>query len=78
MFIRYCESPAITIAFWRLFLVVILLSPMLLSPKILLQFHPVLNWQHMKYFMLSGFFLSLHFFSWIQSLEYVPVSASVI
>jgi drug/metabolite transporter (DMT)-like permease len=28
--------------------------------------------------MLSGFFLSLHFFSWIQSLEYVPVSASVI
>lgn len=78
IFIRYCQSPAITIAFWRLFLVVLLLSPLFFLPKVAVQFHPVLNWQHMKYFMLSGFFLSLHFFSWIQSLEYTSVSASVI
>jgi drug/metabolite transporter (DMT)-like permease len=32
----------------------------------------------MKFFILAGFFLSLHFFSWIQSLEYITVAASVI
>ncbi len=78
IFIRYSISAAIIIAFWRLFLVVLLLSPLLLSAEIRKQFRSVSSFSHMKYFILAGFFLSLHFFSWIQSLEYTSVAASVI
>ena len=78
IFISYCESPAVIIAFWRIFLVISLLTPLLSSREIRAQFKPVLNKNYMKFFLLSGFFLSLHFFSWIQSLKYTSVAASVI
>ncbi|MHA1977300.1 MAG: DMT family transporter [Candidatus Hodarchaeales archaeon] len=80
IFIRYAlkSSAPIIIAFWRLFLVVLLLTPLLLFSEMRKQFRSVLTFHHMKYFVLGGFFLSLHFFSWIQSLEYTSVAASVI
>jgi drug/metabolite transporter (DMT)-like permease len=78
IFISKCESPSILIAFWRIFLVVILLTPLLLFLKIREQFRFVLTINHMKYFILAGFFLSLHFFSWMQSLKWVTVAPSVI
>ena len=78
IFIRYCVSPAITVAFWRIFLVVLLLTPALLNSKIRTQFKPLLEMNQLKYVVLAGFFLSLHFFSWIQSLQYTTVAASVI
>ena len=78
IFIRSSRSAPIIIAFWRLFLVVLLLTPLLLSSEIRKQFRLVSSYHHMKYFILAGFFLSLHFFSWIQSLEYTSVAASVI
>ncbi|MHA1993889.1 MAG: DMT family transporter [Candidatus Hodarchaeales archaeon] len=80
IFIRYAliSSAPIIIAFWRLCLVVILLTPLLFFSDIRKQFRSVSTFNHMKYFVLAGFFLSLHFFSWIQSLEYTSVAASVI
>jgi drug/metabolite transporter (DMT)-like permease len=80
IFIRYAlvSSAPIIIAFWRLFLVVLLLTPLLLISDIRKQFRTVSTFTHLKYFVLAGFFLSLHFFSWIQSLEYTSVAASVI
>ncbi len=78
IFIVKCESPPILIAFWRLFLVVILLTPLLLFSGIREQFRVVFTSNHMFFFILAGFFLSLHFFSWMQSLEYITVAASVI
>ncbi len=78
IFIVTSKSPPILDAFWRMFLVVLLLSPLLFLTEIRTQFYQVLTIDHMKYFILAGFFLSLHFFSWMQSLEYTTVAASVI
>ncbi len=78
IFIRFCDSSAVTIAFWRIFLVVILLTPLLLYSNIRNQFLTAINMEQIKFFLVAGFFLSLHFFSWIQSLQYTTVAASVI
>ena len=78
IFIRFCDSQAIIISFWRILLVVFLLTPLIGFKQIRDQFLPVITWNNMKFFLLSGFFLSLHFFSWIQSLQYTSVAASVI
>jgi drug/metabolite transporter (DMT)-like permease len=78
IFIRFCDSSALTIAFWRIFLAVILLTPLLLYPDIRNQFLTGMNIKQIKLYIAAGFFLSLHFFSWIQSLQYTTVAASVI
>jgi drug/metabolite transporter (DMT)-like permease len=76
--IRFCDSSALTIAFWRIFLAVVLLTPLLLYSDIRNQFLTTLNLEQLKFYIAAGFFLSLHFFSWIQSLQYTTVAASVI
>jgi len=78
IFIRYCDSSALTIAFWRIFLVVFLLTPLLIFHDVRTQFKDALSKEQIKFFIVAGFFLSLHFFSWIQSLQYTTVAASVI
>ena len=78
IFIRFCDSSALTIAFWRIFLVVLLLTPLLIFPDVRKQFKNAISKEQIKFFILAGFFLSLHFFSWIQSLQYTTVAASVI
>ncbi|MFX0086316.1 MAG: DMT family transporter [Candidatus Hodarchaeota archaeon] len=76
--VRFCSSSAIIIAFWRLFFALIFLFPFTLKHGIRNQFKPLLNWNYLRIFILSGFFLSLHFFSWFLSLKYTSVAASVI
>ena len=78
IFIRYCDSSALIIAFWRILLAVVLLTPLLLYREIRYQFQEAFNMEQIKFFLAAGFFLSLHFFSWIQSLQYTTVAASVI
>jgi drug/metabolite transporter (DMT)-like permease len=78
IFIRLSTSPAAVIAFWRLFLSVMLLIPFLGKKEIRNQFNPYFNTKYLGLFMISGFFLSLHFLSWIQSLKYSPIAISVI
>ncbi len=78
IFIRFCDSSAVVIAFWRLFLSVLFLLPLSLKKEIRDQFKPLMTWKFMRMFIISGFFLSLHFYSWFQSLKFTTVAASVI
>ncbi|MFX0016067.1 MAG: DMT family transporter [Promethearchaeota archaeon] len=61
--------PAVVIAFWRLFLSVLFLVPFLLHEEIRNQFKPFFDISYLRIFVLSGLFLSLHFLSWISSLD---------
>ncbi|MHA2245790.1 MAG: DMT family transporter [Candidatus Hodarchaeales archaeon] len=61
--------PAVVIAFWRLFLSIFFLIPFILREEVRNQFKPFFNISHQRLFALSGLFLSLHFFSWISSLD---------
>lgn len=70
--------PPVIIAFWRVFLSVMFLLPFFTRQEIRTQFRPYFKLTYQRVFALSGFFLSLHFFSWIQSLELLSVAASVI
>ncbi|MHA2074060.1 MAG: DMT family transporter, partial [Candidatus Hodarchaeales archaeon] len=78
IFIRFCDSSAVIIAFWRLFFSVLFLIPLIVKEEIRVQFKPLMTWKFIRIFTLSGFFLSLHFFSWFQSLKFTSVAASVI
>jgi drug/metabolite transporter (DMT)-like permease len=61
--------PAVVIAFWRLFLSVLFLTPFILRNEVRNQFKPIINTNYLRIFALSGLFLSLHFLSWISSLD---------
>ncbi|MHA2254278.1 MAG: DMT family transporter [Candidatus Kariarchaeaceae archaeon] len=78
IFIRFCDSSAVIIAFWRLFFSVLFLIPLIIKKEIRVQFKSLMTWKFIRIFTLSGFFLSLHFFSWFQSLKFTSVAASVI
>ncbi|MFX1505309.1 MAG: DMT family transporter [Promethearchaeota archaeon] len=61
--------PAVVIAFWRLFLSVLFLLPFTLREEFRNQFRPFIGIPYLRIFALSGLFLSLHFLSWISSLD---------
>lgn len=61
--------PAVVIAFWRLFLSVLFLLPFILREEVRNQFKPFIDISYLRIFALSGLFLSLHFLSWISSLD---------
>ncbi|MHA2225822.1 MAG: DMT family transporter [Candidatus Hodarchaeales archaeon] len=70
--------PAVVIAFWRLFLSVLFLIPFIFRREVRYQFKPFFKLSYLRLFALSGFFLSLHFLSWISSLDSLTVAVSVI
>ncbi len=72
------DVPAVVIAFWRLFLSVIVLSPFLFQKNIRAHFKKHSKLSYQVFFLSSGFFLSLHFLSWIQSLKLLTVAVSVL
>ncbi len=61
--------PAVVIAFWRLFLSVLFLLPFISREEVRNQFKPFIDISYLRIFALSGLFLSLHFLSWISSLD---------
>ncbi|UCG01077.1 MAG: EamA family transporter [Candidatus Heimdallarchaeota archaeon] len=61
--------PAVVIAFWRLFLSVLFLLPFISRKDVRIQFKPFIDKSYLGIFALSGLFLSLHFLSWISSLD---------
>ncbi len=75
IFIRLSQSPALTIAFYRL-----LFSLVVLLPQLLLQRDNIRALEPADYkgMGLSGIFLAAHFFLWISSLEHSPVAVAVI
>ncbi len=76
--IRFAQQDAssIVIAAWRLGIATLVLAPVALTR------HRVdlraLGYKKLLLLVLSGFFLSLHFASWISSLEYTTVASSVV
>ncbi len=72
--IRFIDVPPLIVAFYRLFVTTLILTPVFLireKQKDSIKSHPF-------YFGLSGLFLALHFYLWISSLSYTSVSSSVI
>lgn len=74
IFIKLCEAPSLIIATYRMIFASILLLPFASRQKTWRSW----NRKEMGWLMLSGFFLSLHFASWITSLKYTSVASSVV
>jgi len=74
IFIKLCDAPVLTIASYRMILASLMLTPFACYKK------PWRGWERkeIKWFLLSGLFLSLHFAFWIASLKYTSVASSVV
>ena len=72
--IKLCDAPVLTIASYRMILASLMLTPFACYKK------PWRGWERkeIKWFLLSGLFLSLHFAFWIASLKYTSVASSVV
>ncbi len=79
IFVRWCgETPALIIAFYRMFW-----STLLFSTWYFVKFRkqkPLtgLSFRDKKLIFVSGFFLALHFFTWIASLKFTTIAHSLI
>lgn len=78
IFVRNAQAyaPSLVIAAWRLFLATVILSPIALTRN--RGELRDLRAREITLGMLSGFFLALHFGTWISSLEYTSVASSVV
>jgi drug/metabolite transporter (DMT)-like permease len=74
IFIKLCEAPALIIATYRMMIASLVLTPFDCYKK------TWRGWERndMRWFFLSGLFLSLHFAFWIASLKYTSVASSVV
>lgn len=75
IFIRLSDAPSLTIAFYRLFIALIILTPHLAMQRKQIRLLKISDLTGMA---VSGIFLAGHFYLWISSLEHAPVSVSVI
>jgi drug/metabolite transporter (DMT)-like permease len=78
IFIRYAQVyvPSLVIAAYRL-----VLATLILSPVAFWRYRSelrALGARDLRLALLSGFFLALHFATWISSLEYTSVASSVV
>jgi drug/metabolite transporter (DMT)-like permease len=78
IFIRFAQqdAPSLVVAAYRL-----TLSSLILAPLALTRYRPELRSltrREVLLGLLSGFFLALHFATWISSLEYTSVASSVV
>jgi len=78
VFIRFAQKdvPSLVIAAYRLTLATLILFPFCLKGFIKEIFQT--TWKQKTALMMSGFFLALHFSTWITSLEYTRVASSVV
>lgn len=78
VFIRYAQvyAPSLVIAAYRLSLASILLAPLALSRHRMELAE--LSRRELGLGLLSGFFLALHFATWITSLEFTSIASSVV
>lgn len=74
--VRFSASPAGVIAFYRLFISVLLLLPLFLTRYVSeLRLITKRDW---FYSMIAGVFLALHFILWFESLNYTSVASSTV
>lgn len=76
IFIRLSSAPALTIAFYRMFFSVLLLLPFMKKKDV--QELKNINKRALSLCIFSGFFLALHFATWITSLSYTTVASSTV
>lgn len=78
IFIRYAQQdvPSLVIAAWRLTLATLILAPIAYTRQ--RKELTSLRRRELGLALLSGFFLALHFATWISSLEYTTVTSSVV
>jgi drug/metabolite transporter (DMT)-like permease len=78
IFIRYAQKdvPSLVISAWRLVIATLVLSPIALTRR--RAELSSLSRRELGLALLSGFFLALHFATWISSLEYTSVASSVV
>jgi drug/metabolite transporter (DMT)-like permease len=79
IFIRYAQqegAPSLVIAAFRLAIATLVLAPLALGRK--RAELAALTRRELGLALLSGLFLSLHFATWISSLEYTTVASSVV
>jgi drug/metabolite transporter (DMT)-like permease len=74
--VRFCQAPALVIAFYRLAFATAILLPFSLASTPWKSPVPRRRWIGLA--ALAGFFLSLHFGAWITSLSYTSVASSVV
>lgn len=75
--IRWSKAPSLAVAFWRISFSILLLAPLWLGKqrwRELRQLRPALRWSLLG----SGLCLGVHFWTWISSLQYTSVAASVL
>ncbi len=78
IFIRFAQqdAPSLVVAAYRLTLASIILAPLALT-RYLPELRTITR-RELLLGLLSGFFLALHFATWITSLEYTSVASSVV
>ncbi len=76
IWIRWADAPSISIAVYRVGLAALILTPITLSTR-RDQLH-ALTGGDLRYALLGGVCLALHFIFWISSLEFTSVASSVV
>ncbi|MGQ9823958.1 MAG: DMT family transporter [Desulfotomaculales bacterium] len=77
LFTRLAAAPPLAIAFYRMFFTTLLLAPFALSRQGRAELAG-LSRAEIFSAVGSGFFLALHFFAWIYSLDYTSVASSTV
>jgi len=76
IFVRLAAAPALAVAFYRIGIASLLVAPFSMSP--LRRVWPTLTLRQRLLVLGSGIALGLHFATWISSLAYTSVAASVL
>jgi drug/metabolite transporter (DMT)-like permease len=74
--VRLAHAPALAVAFNRIFLASVVVAPF--ATPSLVKAWPALSGRHRLVLLLSGISLGVHFATWIASLSFTSVAASVL
>jgi drug/metabolite transporter (DMT)-like permease len=76
IFIRLAHAPALAVAFYRIGLASLIIGPF--AAPSLVRTWPALSWRRRAVLLASGVSLGVHFGTWIASLSFTSVAASVL
>ena len=76
IFVRFAEAPALATAFWRMAFAVAVIAPLTLRRA--WREAPRMSRREVWAGLAAGFFLALHFATWIRSLDFTTVAASTV
>lgn len=78
IFVRLANAPASITAFYRLFFVVLLLTPVVALSKTNRSALRTMTRKQWQLGMISGLFLAIHFVLWFESLNYTSIASSTV